>query len=95
MAVENGSIVGMMAKKGSDLDKLYIDPSAQRRGIGTQLLDKAKSDSPSGLTLFTHRANAKARGFYEARGFVAVEFGISPPPESEPDVTYKWEPATS
>jgi hypothetical protein len=42
------------------------------------------------LGLFTHQRNEKARRFYEARGFVAVRFGMSPPPENEPDVRYEW-----
>ena len=27
---------------------------------------------------------------FEKHGFVAVKFGISPPPESAPDVEYAW-----
>lgn len=88
----DGVIVGMLAIRDDDLDKLYIEPGHQRRGIGRQLLEKAKSLSPSGLTLFTHQANSKARSFYEANGFEAIAFGISPPPESEPDVQYRWLP---
>ena len=30
--------------------------------------------------------------FYERRGFVATRFGVSPAPESEPDVQYEWKP---
>lgn len=88
----DGIIVGMMAVCGEDLEKLYVDPSYQRHGIGTRLLDLAKSESPSGLTLFTHQVNRRARAFYEARGFQATKFGISPPPENEPDVQYAWAP---
>jgi hypothetical protein len=33
-----------------------------------------------------------ARSFYEKQGFVAVYSGVSPPPESEPDVEYRWRP---
>jgi ribosomal protein S18 acetylase RimI-like enzyme len=60
--------------------------------VGTALLDKAKELTPAGLTLFTHQRNARARTFYERRGFRAVAFGVSPPPESEPDVKYAWDP---
>ncbi len=28
--------------------------------------------------------------FYEKNGFIAEKYGISPPPESEPDVEYHW-----
>jgi hypothetical protein len=40
--------------------------------------------------LATLQVNLPARAFYEKNGFKAIEFGISPPPESEPDVKYEW-----
>ncbi len=85
-------ILGFLAIKGERVGWLYVDASAQGRGIGTRLLAKAKALSPTGLTLFTHQGNARARAFYERRGFRAVRFGTSPPPESEPDVLYGWVP---
>ncbi len=87
-----GAVVGMMAVCGEDLDKLYVHPRYQRLGVGTRLLDYAKAKSVSGLSLFTHQINARARAFYEKNGFTATKFGISPPPESEPDVQYIWAP---
>lgn len=95
IAVENdvwvavdGEVAGFLAIKGDRLGWLYVDPAAQGRGIGSALLDKAKSLSPAGLALYTHQRNERARAFYERRGFRAVRFGVSPPPESEPDVLY-------
>jgi len=82
---------GFLALAGGNIGWLYVDPPAQGRGIGTALLDKAKALSPGGLTLYTHQRNERARAFYERRGFRALEFGVSPPPESEPDVLYRWE----
>jgi hypothetical protein len=29
---------------------------------------------------------------YEGQGFVAVKYGLSPAPESAPDVEYHWRP---
>jgi putative acetyltransferase len=72
------------------LDRLYVAPEYQRRGIGQALLDFAKTISPKHLWLYTHVANKMARAFYEKNGFVAEKFGVSPPPESEPDVEYHW-----
>ena len=88
----DAEVLGFLAIAGERLGWLYVDPRAQRRGIGTALLDKAKALSPEGLSLFTHQRNARARAFYERRGFRAVRFGTSPPPESEPDVQYAWDP---
>lgn len=94
LAVEP-EIVGLLAIANGTVGWLYVDPSAQGRGIGTALLDKAKALSPAGLELFTHQRNERARAFYERRGFRAVRFGVSPPPENEPDVLYRWNPAVS
>jgi ribosomal protein S18 acetylase RimI-like enzyme len=90
VAVESG-IVGFLAIADDRLGWLYVDPVAQGKGIGTALLDRAKALSPRGLTLYTHQRNAPARAFYERRGFRAIRFGVSPPPESEPDVLYRWD----
>jgi ribosomal protein S18 acetylase RimI-like enzyme len=40
------------------------------------------------MRLFTFQRNKAARSFYEKFGFRPVAFGISPAPESEPDVEY-------
>ena len=74
------------------IDQLYVDPDHQRKGIGSALIAHAKRLSPSGLRLFTLQINANGRAFYDNAGFVAVRFGVSPPPESEPDVEYHWAP---
>jgi len=92
VAVDEAAVVGFLAIHDGHVNYLYVDPPAQNRGIGTLLLDKARALSPNGLTLFTHQRNAKARAFYERRGFRAVAFGVSPAPESEPDVKYEWRP---
>jgi len=82
--------VGFMAMNNDFVDQLYIDPDHQRRGIGRSLLDLARERSPEHVWLYTLQVNASARAFYEKNGFVAEKFGISPPPESEPDVEYHW-----
>jgi len=91
-AVHGNCIVGILAINGSEIDRMYVRPDAQRCGIGTALLQKARELSPSGLELFTHEENRAARAFYEKYGFRPVRFGISPPPESEPDILYQWTP---
>ena len=88
-----GAIRGFVAVNGSYMDRLYVDPSHQRRGIGSALMAEALHLSPEGIELHTHQVNATARAFYEKHGFVAVAFGLSPPPESAPDVEYRRRPA--
>ena len=95
IAVENGRIVGFLALRDSYVDRLYVRPAAQRHGVGSALLRHAIALSPAGIELHTHVRNTKARAFYEKEGLVAVKFGISPPPESEPDVEYHWRPGAA
>jgi len=83
-------IVGFMAMDKNLIDRLYIDPSSQSQGIGSIFIEYAKGLYPTGLVLKTHEQNKRARAFYEERGFKPVRFGLSPPPESMPDVEYQW-----
>ena len=57
-----------------ELDSLYLDPDAQGRGLGRILLAHAIDDLRSRgfdpLLLWAFRANDRARGFYEAAGWV-------------------------
>ena len=90
LAIASKGPVGLLAINGDSVEQLYIDPAEQRKGIGSALLDFAKDQSPTRLQLHTHQANIGARRFYEKQGFYAVQFGISPAPENEPDVRYEW-----
>lgn len=87
--------VAFMAMKGDFIDQLYVHPDFQHCGIGKALLAYARELSPTHLWLYTLQINTGARIFYEKNGFVAEKFGISPPPESEPDVEYHWRKAHS
>lgn len=93
VAEEAERLLGFMALRGSYVDRLYVAPHAQRRGVGSALIKHAMRLSPGGLELHTHQQNTSARRFYEQHGFYAAKFGISPPPESAPDVEYHWKPA--
>jgi len=92
LAVEDNEIAGLLALREHKVDQLHVEPRCQGRGVGTALLGRAKELAPEGLTLFTFQGNEQARAFYERHGFRAVQFGVSPPPESEPDVKYSWDP---
>ena len=86
-------ILGVLALEGDCVDHLFIAPGSWQTGIGSALLAHAKVLRPDGLSLVTLQRNERARLFYEARGFLATRFGVSPPPENEPDVYYAWDPA--
>jgi GNAT superfamily N-acetyltransferase len=88
-----GAIVGMMVVASGELDQLYVAPDRLGEGIGRQLLDVAREQSPDGLRLYTFQVNTRARRFYENSGFVADWFGDgSANEEGQPDVRYVWRP---
>lgn len=90
VAQVDAQVVAFMAMNGDFVDQLYIHPDHWRQGIGQALLDVARERSPEHVWLYTLQINVNARAFYEKNGFVAEKFGVSPPPESEPDVEYHW-----
>ncbi|HEX6269578.1 MAG TPA: GNAT family N-acetyltransferase [Anaerolineales bacterium] len=83
-------LAAFIAMNQDFIDQLYIHPDYQRRGIGRALLEFARKVSPDHLWLYTLQANVNACAFYEQNGFMAEKFGVSPPPENEPDVEYHW-----
>jgi ribosomal protein S18 acetylase RimI-like enzyme len=89
VAKAEARIVGLAALQGDTLDRLYVDPNHQRIGVGSALMRQCLALRPKGIRLFTHQENLRAQGFYEAFGFVAVRFGVSPSPESMPDIEYR------
>lgn len=88
----DGIPIGYLGIQNDFIDRLYVDPKHQRCGIGLALLEHARTLSPDHLWLYTDQSNKISRPFYEKNGFVATRFGVSPPPESEPDVEYHWYP---
>ena len=90
VAEMDGRPVAFMAIAGDFIDQLFVDPDHQRCGLGKVLLDHARSLSPDHLWLYTLQINTNGRAFYEKNGFRLVKLGISPAPESEPDVEYHW-----
>jgi ribosomal protein S18 acetylase RimI-like enzyme len=88
----DGRPVAFMAIAGDFIDQLFVAPEHQRCGLGSELLEHARTLSSTGLRLFTFQSNVGARAFYEKHGFVIARLGVSPPPECEPDVEYHWRP---
>lgn len=88
---EIDQVVGFMARDGAEIDALYLAASAQRQGIGSQLIETAKSASDK-LTLWTFQANYPARKFYESHGFVDIRrTDGAGNDEGLPDIRYAWE----
>ena len=90
VAEVDGEPAAFLAIAGDFIDQLYVAPDYQRIGLGESLIAHARTLSPRHLWLFTLQINAGGRAFYEKNGFHAVKLGLSPPPESEPDVLFEW-----
>lgn len=86
---ENDQVLGFIAVGNHFVDQLYIRDDRRGQGLGTLLLDKAKSLYPDKLELYTFAVNTPAIRFYEKHGFKVVQYGIAPD-EQEPDVLMGW-----
>jgi len=98
VAEENDTLMGFTALQNDWVAQLYIHPDHWRRGIGSALIDFAKSLHPEGLRLWCFQYNKPAMAFYEGHGFQAIEFTDGHGNEEhEPDILYAWkgvQPAT-
>lgn len=71
VAVENERVVGFADTDGKGyLDRLYVHPAYQARGIATTLCDALERQWPA--PVFTTHASRTARPFFEARGYRVV-----------------------
>jgi putative acetyltransferase len=90
VAVRAEQMVGVLALEAPWIRHFAVFPEHQRQGVGTALLCRARELSPLELRLFTFQRNTAARAFYDRHGFILVALGVSPAPELEPDVEYRW-----
>ena len=89
VAFNAGEIVGFVAASKASVAQLYVRIGFQRRGLGTRLLDWAKSRSDGSLWLYTFARNTGACAFYERSGFHVAARGFEPEWQLE-DVRYEW-----
>jgi ribosomal protein S18 acetylase RimI-like enzyme len=68
-AFDAAVMAGFIALTDRHVDQLYVDPSFQRAGIGSALIDRALESSPGQVTLHVFEENAPARAFYQKHGF--------------------------
>ena len=82
------------SRNGDDfLQHLYVAPHRQRRGLGTELIVRAKERRPNGFRLWVFQRNEGARRFYERQGLRLVELTDGRANEErEPDALYEWVP---
>jgi putative acetyltransferase len=99
VADEDGRLLGFFGIEHSTnlgapvLEKIYVEPAEQNRGVGSALLDKAKELRPAELYLWVFQKNP-ARRLYERHGFELVRLTDGKDNmEREPDALYRWEGA--
>jgi len=68
---QTGAVLGFLAQDAGEIHMLFVAPEAQRRGVGTALLEEVASRFGV-LHLDVNEQNPTARAFYGARGFVKV-----------------------
>jgi ribosomal protein S18 acetylase RimI-like enzyme len=89
VVVENEVPIAFSASTSEMLLQLYVHVNHQRKGLGTRLLDLAKSESGGSLRLFTFQTNTIAQAFYEQHGFRVMRRGFEAQWQLE-DMEYKW-----
>ncbi|MCZ8106920.1 MAG: GNAT family N-acetyltransferase [Burkholderiales bacterium] len=71
------------------LDQIAVAPEAQGTGLARLLLDRAKAESPDGLSLHVNVDNPRAVRFYEREGLRRVGEGTNPR-SGLPIYRYRW-----
>lgn len=87
---DGGGPLGFMARDGAMIQALYLMPGLRGMGLGTRLLNIAKSRADQ-LELWSFQANTGARAFYAREGFQEVEMTDGADnDEHVPDVRLIW-----
>ena len=94
VAESDGTVVSFLARQDEEIRLLHTHPEWLGMGAGRRLIELAKRADINALQLWCFQANARARKFYEERGFLAVYFTDGERNEEKtPDVRYRWEKA--
>jgi chorismate mutase/ribosomal protein S18 acetylase RimI-like enzyme len=83
--------VALLLLEGCWVHSLYVDPALTGQGIGTTMLDLAKTLRPDGLGLWVFETNTGAQRFYARQGFGEVRrTDGADNEEREPDIEMAW-----
>lgn len=86
----NGAVVGILSLTSHYVEKLFIAPEWQGKGLGATLLGHAKTLYPAYLELDCFQENHAACRFYERHGFKARRYKPHDLP-AIPQVIYRWQ----
>jgi len=91
VAERDGAVAGYLILDPAWLDSLYIRPDLTGHGIGTVLVDLAKSLRPDGFALWVFESNVAAQRFYRRHGLYEAErTDGSANEERAPDIKMVW-----
>jgi GNAT superfamily N-acetyltransferase len=94
MADNSGQPLAVLVLDDGWIDQLYVQHACTGRGLGSQLVELAKSRRPQGLQLWTFASNTGAQRFYLRHGFTVAEATDgSGNEEKAPDIRFVWTPA--
>jgi GNAT superfamily N-acetyltransferase len=87
----DGQPLGVLVLDEDWVDQLYVVPACVGMGLGSRLIQLAKSRRPAGLQLWTFASNTAAQRFYHRHGFVVAETtdGFDNE-EKAPDIRFVW-----
>ena len=80
---------GFITRSGDEIPALYLAQRARGRGLGSALLDAARSGCDS-LSLWTFQANTRAIAFYKREGFTEAARTDGDNDEGLPDIRLIW-----
>jgi GNAT superfamily N-acetyltransferase len=90
---DDGRASAVLVLDGDWVDQLYVSPGRTGQGLGSRLVELAKSRRPAGLQLWTFASNTEAQRFYLRHGFVVAETTDgSGNEEKAPDIRFVWTP---
>ena len=85
-----GKLVGFIARDDTKVHALYVLPGFQHQGVGTALLNDAKSGCDV-LRLWSYQDNLAATRFYASRGFSELERTNGDANDVHlPDIHFEW-----
>ncbi len=84
-----GEVLGFIALVGDVLAAIFVAPSAQGGGIGSALIEQAKTVRER-LELTVYSANAASVAFYRRHGFAVISEQLDPH-TGHPELAMAWQ----